>query len=237
MNKTLLDLSEIGPTGSIHPMPFTRVELVVMSVVNDALVVLLGKREQAPFIGQWALPGGVVRIDLDANLEESAQRVAQERLGINVPYLRQQCVVGGATRDPRAPWAISIVYRALTRIEEFNPIAGKRLEALRWCPVDEAMTNSELAFDHNQLIQKAVDTTRAEIDRLELPFGFLPERFTLGELQSTCEALLGHRLDKSSFRRRLDDRAVVEPVSGEMRIGAFRPAQLYQCSDQIKQTI
>lgn len=211
-------------------MPFTRVELVVLSLVDNGLAVLLGKREQAPYLGQWALPGGVVRIDLDANLEESAQRVAQERLGIEVPYLRQQCVVGGAARDPRAPWAISIVYRALTRIEEFNPTAGKRLDALRWCPVDEAIANQKLAFDHNNLIQLAVTDARAEIDQLELPFEYLPDQFTLGELQATCEMLLGHRLDKSSFRRRIDERKIVEPVPGEMRVGAFRPAQLYQRS-------
>jgi len=235
MHKTLMDLNDVSVSGNVHPMPFTRVELVVMSIVDNVLCVLLGKREQAPYIGQWALPGGVVRIDLDANLEASAQRVAQERLGISVPYLRQQCVIGGETRDPRAPWAISIVYRALARIEEFNPTAGKRLAALRWCPVDEAMADTKIAFDHHQLIQKAVNAMRNEIDRLELPFEFLPEAFTLGELQSTCEALLGHHLDKSSFRRRIDERTLVEPVPGEMRLGAFRPAQLYQFCSPIKQ--
>jgi len=209
-------------------MPFTRVELIVMSVVNDGLSVLLGKRKEAPHAGKWALPGGVVRIDLDANLDESAQRVARERLEIEMPYLRQQCVVGGATRDPRAPWAISIVYRALTRVDEFNPSAGKRLEALRWCPVDEAIADQTLAFDHNQLIQRAVDATRKEIDQLELPFGYLPEQFTLGELQAVCEILLDRRLDKSSFRRRIDERKIIEQVQGEMRVGAFRPAQLYR---------
>ena len=234
MHKTLIDLSDVSVTENVHQMPGTRVELVIMSVVDDVLYVLLGKREQAPYIGQWALPGGVVRIDLDENLDASAQRVAQERLGINVPYLRQQCVIGGATRDPRAPWAISIVYRALTRAEEFNPTPGKRLEALRWCPIDEAVADSNIAFDHNQLIQKAVAAMRIEIDRLELPFEFLPSLFTLGELQSTCEALLGRHLDKSSFRRRIDERALVEPVLGEMRMGAFRPAQLYQCDNAKK---
>lgn len=234
MNKTLHDLSDIPASGKIYPMPFTRVELVIMSVVDNVLCVLLGKREQAPCIGQWALPGGVVRIDIDANLDESAQRVAQERLGINVPYLRQQCVIGGATRDPRAPWALSIVYRALTRIDEFNPTAGKRLEALSWCPVNEAIEDNHIAFDHNLLIKKAVNAMRAEVDRLELPLEFLPSHFTLGELQSLCESLLGHELYKASFRRRLDERSLVEPVPGEMRIGAFRPAQLYQFSNLTK---
>lgn len=212
----------------IYPMPFTRIELVVMTVVDDCLSVLLGKREQAPYAGLWALPGGVVRIDLDANLEAAAQRVAQERLAIQMPYLRQQCAVGSASRDPRAPWAVSIVYRALSRAEEFNPTAGKRLDALRWRPVDEAMTDHHLAFDHQQLIAQAVAATRSEIDHLELPFGFLPEQFTLGELQTACEIMLGRRLDKSSFRRRIDERALIEPIEGEMRIGSFRPAQLFR---------
>ena len=70
---------------------------------------------------------------------------------------------------------------------------------------------------------QAVDALRAEVDRLELPFGFLPPTFTLGELQALCEALLGRRLDKSSFRRRLAERELLEPVPGEMRTGAFRP--------------
>ena len=65
------------PSANIYPMPFTRIELVVLSVVDDGLAVLLGKREQAPYIGKWALPGGVVRIDLDADLDASAQRVAE----------------------------------------------------------------------------------------------------------------------------------------------------------------
>ncbi len=218
------------PSANIYPMPFTRIELVVLSVVDDGLAVLLGKREQAPYIGKWALPGGVVRIDLDADLDASAQRVAEERLGIKVPYLRQQCVVGGASRDPRAPWAISIVYRAYARHDEFLPAAGKRLDELRWCPVDEAMADQHLAFDHSNLIQLAVRDARAEIDQLELPFEYLPDLFTLGELQATCELILGRRLDKSSFRRRIDDRAIIERVPGEMRVGAFRPAQLFkQC--------
>ena len=216
------------PSGTIHPMPFVRIELVVMSIVDGRLAVLLGKRTGAPHEGQWALPGGVLRIDLDADLESAAQRVADERLGVQLPFLRHLTAVGGKFRDSRAPWALSIAFRALLPIEAIDPKAGKRLEALRWAPVDEAMADDRLAFDHAKLIREATKATRDEVDRLDLPFGFLPVKFTLGELQETCERLLGRRLDKSSFRRRLDDRGVVEPVFGEMRTGAFRPAQLFQ---------
>lgn len=199
-----------------------------MSVVDGALSVLLIKREQAPYAGRWALPGGVLRIDLDKSLEAAAQRVAQERLGVSLTYLRQQCAVGAASRDPRAPWALSVVYRALVPFEAFEPLPGKRIEALKWMPVDAAISDRSLAFDHGALIEQAVAATRAEVQALELPSGYLPDEFTLGELQSACEALLGRRLDKSSFRRRLDDAGCVMEVPGAMRTGAFRPAQLYR---------
>ncbi len=209
-------------------MPFTRIELVIMSIVDGGLAVLLGKRAGAPHKGKWALPGGVVRIDLDRDLEGAAQRVAGERLGETLPYLRQLKAVGSKTRDSRAPWAVSIAYRALIPFDALDPHAGKRLEAIQWRPIDEAMTDARLAFDHADLIRSAAEATRSEIERLELPFGFLPEAFTLGELQACCEALLGRRLDKSSFRRKLDERELLEVLPGEMRTGAFRPAQLYR---------
>lgn len=209
-------------------MPFTRIELAVLSVVEGRLAVLLGRREQAPHKGKWALPGGVLRIDLDADLAAAAQRVAGERLGVALPFLRLLTAVGNRSRDPRAPWALAIVYRALVPLVAFEPQAGKRLEALRWAPVDDATKDVSLAFDHAAIVATAARQTREEIDRLDLPSGFLPPKFTLGELQAICEAMLGRRLDKSSFRRRLDERGAVAPVSGEMRTGAFRPAQLYR---------
>lgn len=212
-----------------HPMPFVRLELAVMTVQDGALSVLQARRQEAPHAGRWALPGGVLRIDLDRDLEAAAQRVAKERLGVSLPYLRQLGAIGGARRDPRAPWALSVVYRALIPAGVLAPQPGKRIEALRWTGVDGAITDHTLAFDHAQLIEKALMATRAEIEGLELPEGFLPEVFTLGELQQACESLLGRRLDKSSFRRKLNDRGCVEPVAGTRRAGAaHRPAQVYR---------
>jgi len=219
------------PANPIHPMPFTRIELAIMSVIDGRLVVLLGKRARAPHLGKWALPGGVLRIDKDIHLDAAAQRVGKERLEItaDLPHLRQMKAVGSKSRDSRSAWALSIVYRTLIPVGQFDPSPGKRLEELKWFSADEAAADKKLAFDHAGLIQMAVETTQNEIENLDLPFDFLPVAFTLGELQSCCEAILGRRLDKSSFRRRLDERELLEPVQGEMRTGgAFRPAQLYQ---------
>ena len=131
-------------------------------------------------------------------------------------------------RDPRAPWALSIVYRALVPYASVNAQPGKRVEALKWFPVDALPASATLAFDHVDLIADAVAETRETINALDLPSGFLPQEFTLGELQDLCEQILGRHLDKSSFRRRLRESEVLELVDGRMRTGPFRPAQLYR---------
>ncbi len=211
-----------------HPMPFVRMELALLTVLDGRLQVLLGRRTGAPDAGRWALPGGVLRIDLDADLDAAAQRVANERLGISLPVITQLCAVGSQHRDPRAPWALSVVYRAMLAAEQVSASPGKRIDALRWTPVDEAMADVGLALDHAHLIQNAVTVTRQEFGALRFPVGFFPEQFTLTDLQLASEAVLGRKLDKSSFRRRLNDAAVAVEVAGAMRTGAFRPAQLYQ---------
>ena len=212
-----------------HPMPFTRLEVCVLGLSDHGLQVLLGKREAPPYQGRWALPGGVLRIDLDATLDDGARRVMHERLALALPFMRQLVAVGGKYRDQdRSPWALSVVYRALVWQADVQPLAGKRLSDLAWRDVEDAATDVKLAFDHRELVALAVEKTRQEVAEMELPVGFLPKAFTLGELQSICERILGRALDKSSFRRKLGDRGLVQPIEGEMRGGANRPAQLFQ---------
>lgn len=214
-----------------HPMPFTRIEIAVLGLVGGELSVLLARRAGEPYKGLWALPGGALRIDGDPSLDAAARRVAQERLQTELPAMTQVCAVGGPHRDPdRADWALSVVYRALVDAAGFRPSAGKRIEALEWRPVELAMDDRRMAFDHAELVARAVEITRAEVRDLALHGSLFPRTFTLGELQSMCEAVLGpgEDLDKSSFRRRLADRKLVEPVEGEMRTGPNRPAQVYR---------
>lgn len=209
-----------------YPMPFVRTELVVLCVQDGQLQVLMSRRQEEPHKGLQGLPGGVLRIDLDESLENAAQRVASERLGQPVPNLSQVCAVGGKYRDERAPWALSVVYRSLVQ-PDLKPTPGKRVVSLDWLPVDEVIGQSGFAFDHAKLVERAVADTREQIAALQFPAGWVPEPFTMPELQAFCEAVLGRGLDKVTFRRRVDALGLVEPVPGAMRTGgAFRPAQL-----------
>lgn len=216
-----------------YPMPFTRVELCVLSVVDGRLSVLLIKRSESPYKGQWALPGGVLRIDIDESLVQAAQRVAKERLGTGLPYVRQQCATGSKDRDPRAPWTLAVVYRALLKTDAISPVAGKRVDEWAWIPTDEVDPTS-LAFDHGLLLGDSVASLRNDVEAMNLPFEAFPASFTLGELQRFCEELLGRPLDKSSFRRKLDAQGLVEVVPGEWRGGANRPAQVYRSKTEQK---
>lgn len=223
---------EINSMTSLQPpydMPFTRVELVLLALQANQLTVLMAKRAEEPFKGRWALPGGVLRIDLDRSLEEAAQRVAVERLGTQIPAPLQVCAVGGPERDPkRAPWALSIVYRSTVNPATLSLIAGKRVEHLRWTAISGVGASRDIAFDHRALIMRAVNRLQEEVTDLKFPEGLLPETFTLGELQTFSEQVLDRRLDKSSFRRKIAERDLVEDMPGLMRKGKNRPAQLYR---------
>jgi 8-oxo-dGTP diphosphatase len=217
----------VAPTKR-HPMPLVRTELVVLCVAEGTMQVLLSRRQEEPYAGLLGLPGGVLRIDQDASLEAAAQRVAQERLGRELPNLLQLCAVGGSDRDPRAPWALSVVYRSLVQ-PELAVSPGKRVQALEWRPVGELADREPLAFDHGELIEKAVAATRNQVAALDYPPGWVQEPFTLPELQAFSAAVLGRALDKVTFRRRVEASACVKALEGEMRTGAaHRPAQLYR---------
>ena len=199
-----------------------------MTILNGELSVLLAKRKEDPYAGKWALPGGVLRIDLDATLEAAALRVVHERLGTKLLNLEQLCAVGGPKRDTRAPWALSVVYRALLPTHELDTNPGKRIAALEWRNAVSSACNKALAFDHADLIAQAIRRTKSQVESLVFPTGLLQNHFTLGELQTLSEQVLEHPIDKSSFRRKLADRDLVEEIDGKFRRGPFRPAQLYR---------
>jgi 8-oxo-dGTP diphosphatase len=210
-------------------MPLVRVDVVCLSVADGVLKVLLAQRSEEPFQGCWGLPGGVLRIDLDVSLEAAARRVGRERMKLELGQLDQVVAVGGADRDPRAPWAMTVVYRCLVGAE-FEAATGKRVGAFKWFGLDDldsSFATGLIAFDHRELVQRAVLDLRRDVSEIRMSDTWFPAPFTVPELQSFCEVVLGGALDKVTFRRRLEALQVLNPLPGRMRTGPFRPAQLY----------
>ncbi len=216
-----------------YAKPAVMVDVVIFTVRDERLKVLLVKRGEHPFRGQWALPGGAVHVDpdsaagFDRTLEAAALRELYEETGVKSPYLEQLKTYGSAERDPR-DWTVSVAYFALISSDRIELRHGTDAAEARWFTVQKLGVKHRLAFDHKTILADAITRLRAKVEYTAVAVHLLPEEFTLTELQHMYELLLQATLDKSAFRRRVKEANMLEPVKGKRREGQFRPAQLYR---------
>ena len=204
------------------------VDVVLLCLLGDILHVALLRRDAAPFENRHALPGGYIHAEEDADTLEAAIRMLREKAAIVSPYLEQLGTFSGAARDPRG-WSISIAYYALVPAELIDL---KRHAGLQLQPVDQLKS---LPFDHKEIIQAAVERVRNKSSYSSLPAYLCGEQFTLPRLQAVYEALLGEPINKVSFRRKMEELDMLEPIEGAMETGrANRPAQLYRLKAQFR---
>jgi 8-oxo-dGTP diphosphatase len=207
--------------------PIATVDLAIFALSEAGLSVLLTERAEPPEVGRWSLPGGWVHVDEDDDIDAAARRILATKTRVALPYLEQVATVGSATRDPRG-WSLSVSYMALLEPGEAAATAGPGATDARWWEVTGTGVATPLAFDHAGILATAVTRLRDKVEYSTLPAHLLPPLFTLSELQSVYERLLGRPLDKSAFRKRVAEGDFVEPVEGEMRRGSNRPAQLHR---------
>jgi 8-oxo-dGTP diphosphatase len=222
-----------------YERPSVAVDLILMSVVEGAPAALLVRRHEHPHLGAWALPGGFVGVD--ESLDAAARRLLASKARMDDAYVEQLYTFGAVDRDPRTR-IISVAYFALlpparfaaalkaapelTLAELVVPWPGEAGGPVEACSADgEALP---LAFDHADMLGLAVLRLRGKLDYSGVAFALLPDRFTLRALQDVHEAILGTRLNKPAFRRRMLDSGRLE-ATGERETGAsFRPAELYR---------
>ena len=209
------------------PRPAVTVDIVLYTVagaLNDLrLQVLLVERGLTPFRGAWALPGGFVHENED--LHAAALRELAEETGIRDVFLEQVAAVGTPGRDPRGH-TVTVVYVALVPAGRHKLEPSGDARASRWFDVKGGLP--PLAFDHAELLQRALEHLRRRIGETPICFELLPAEFALSELQALCEAILGHELDRRNFRRKVQELGFVAPARGTRREGAHRPAQLFR---------
>ena len=196
------------------------VDIVIFTIQQGVLKVLLVKRRIDPFVGQFAFPGGFVLQDED--LEQAAMRELREETGVSDVYLEQLYSFGKPDRDPRGR-VITIAYFALISADRKLKAGSDAVEAA-WYPMHDL---PKLAFDHATILNYAVERLRNKLEYTTVGFQLLPEKFTLTELQEVYEAILGKKLDKRNFRRKMAVLKILKPLS-EYRRGGQRPAQLYR---------
>jgi 8-oxo-dGTP diphosphatase len=197
------------------------VDIVIFTIEQGALKVLLVKRGIEPFAGQYAIPGGFVLEN--ESLDQAAMRELREETGVAEVYLEQLYSFGDPKRDPRGR-VITVAYYALISAEHSQLRAGSDAAAAAWFAVDAV---PDLAFDHAKILAYAVERLRNKLEYTTVGFQLLPEKFSLSELQEVYEAILGKKLDKRNFRRKLALLKILKPTS-EYRRGGRKPARLYR---------
>lgn len=214
-------------TGSPRLYPLVFVDIALFSTDERGLRVLLVKRAEEPEIGRWALPGGMLRPHEDDSLETAARRVLRRKVGVEVPHLEEVASFSGPKRDARG-WSIAVLFYALLPRNRISAVVRQKVDAIDWA--DAARPGHRLAFDHAEHLVSALQALRDKVDRQALPLHLLPEKFTLTELQRTCEAILGKQLDKSVFRRRLKGSEDLVALDEKVH-GPQRPAQLHRARE------
>jgi 8-oxo-dGTP diphosphatase len=217
--------------------PSVTVDLVLLAPAEDGLETLVVRRLDHPHRGRWALPGGFVGIT--ESLEAAAQRVLGEKTGLEGIFLEQLYTFGDPRRDPRMR-ILSVAHMALVPQKKFEDLKAEAGQVARVVVPWEGETGGPvvllgpngkplpLAFDHDQIIAMAVKRLRGKIDYTSVAFQLLPKAFTLLQLQGIHEAVLGRKLNKDSFRRRMLATGLLK-ATGDMQEGVgHRPAAMYR---------
>lgn len=199
------------------------VDVVIFTIRGRVLHVLLVRRAGPPFAGRHAIPGGFVQDG--EGLEAAARRELAEETGVGHVYLEQLYTFGEPRRDPRGR-VVTVAYFALIASDATRLRAGTDAAEAAWFPVAE---RPALAFDHAKILAYALERLRNKLEYTTVGFQLLSEKFTLGELQAVYEAILGRRLDKRNFRRKIDLLGIVTPLR-EQRSTGRKPARLYRFS-------
>jgi 8-oxo-dGTP diphosphatase len=209
-----------------HPRPALAVDCVVFGLDEEDLKVLLIRRGVDPFKGRWALPGGFVHVD--ESIDDAARRELREEAGIERVYLEQLYTFGDLGRDPRER-VVSVAYYALVKLAEHSVRADTDAHEAAWFAVDDLPS---LAFDHDVILEKAIDRLRGKVRYRPIGFELLPRKFTLTQLQRMYEKILEKELDKRNFRKKVLATGLLIELDEVEQDVAHRAARLYRFDER-----
>jgi 8-oxo-dGTP diphosphatase len=178
-----------------YPHPALVADCVIFGFDGVSIKVLLIQRGIEPYKGQWAFPGGFMKIDETA--EECAKRELEEETGLKNAAVEQLYTFSDVNRDPRER-VITVAHYALVRLSEVK--GGDDAASARWFAMDEVPS---LAFDHDRILRMAVNRLKERICFEPIGFELLPEVFTMTELQNLYEAILEVKFDRRNFYNKM----------------------------------
>jgi 8-oxo-dGTP diphosphatase len=215
-------LSELLNKPEAHFLPSVSIDNVIFGFHDNELKVLL---LQSKASGDWSLPGGYVYKDED--VEDAAVRTLKNRTNLQDIFLQQFHIFGSTSRTnldllkdtfktlvpdlPTDSWFlqrfISVGYYALVAFEKVIPQADELSSACSWHDLNNL---PNLILDHSAIIEKALQALRLNLNYQPIGYSLLPKEFTLGNLQVIYETILGKKLDRANFNRKVLSYGVLE---------------------------
>ncbi|MBL7817392.1 MAG: NUDIX hydrolase [Saprospiraceae bacterium] len=226
--------------GNSDYLPHIAYDSVIFGFSGEKLKILIMKYHNT---GLFALPGGFVKID--ESLNEAVRRGLQERTGLSNIYLEQFYTFGNVERhipevmatilrannfdtEGEYEWLLdrffSVAYYALINYNDVIPKPDALSDSCDWYAIDELPT---LMLDHDTIVEKALQTLRDNIDRKLVGMNLLPTRFTMNELQKVYEAILGEKLRRTSFQRKILSLNILERHEKQFSGKAHKAPYLY----------
>lgn len=153
-------------SSDVYKKPSLTVDMLIFTVMEEennnyrklaekSLKILLVKRGNHPYMGDWALPGGFVSIDED--LDDAALRVLRKETNIDNIYMEQLYTWGEVNRDPRTR-VISSSYMALVDSSSLSIKAGNNEEDARWFNIEyKLISENSLDIDNGDSFEEIVE--------------------------------------------------------------------------------
>jgi 8-oxo-dGTP diphosphatase len=223
-------------------IPSNSVDLVIFGFHENELKILLLQYKDK----NWTLPGGF--IFHDEHIDNAAKRVLEERTGLKKIFLKQFYTFGDPERsrlNNRAKqlekqvendefaaelrqWFlgrfVTMGYYALVEYTKVNPVPDDFSVQCDWCDIHSL---PPLVADHSEIIKKALETLRQQIHFQPIGMNLLPKKFTMPEIQSLYETIIGTKLDRRNFLRRISSYKILVRLP-EKRTGvAYKAPYLY----------
>jgi 8-oxo-dGTP diphosphatase len=220
-------------------IPHIAYDSVIFGFSSGKLKVLVMKYHNTGF---YALPGGFVRSNQD--LDESVQEGLKERTGLDNIYLEQFYTFGSLRRfqpgvmkaileangssTRKHAWMlerfITVAYYALINYEEVTPRPDALSDSCDWYDVAKL---PKLMLDHSVIVEKALQTLRDNLERKLVGVNLLPVRFTMKELQEVYEVILGKKLHRGTFQRKMLAMGMLRRHEKQFSGGAHKAPYLY----------
>jgi ADP-ribose pyrophosphatase YjhB (NUDIX family) len=212
---------------------------VIFGFSGQKLKILIMKYHNT---GLFALPGGFVQYNEDLN--EAVRRGLSERTGLSDIYLEQFYAFGSMERyKPEVmetimkanslslegySWLldrfISVAYYALINYENVVPTPDALSDSCDWYALDEL---PNLMLDHSIIVAKALQTLRENLERKLVGMNLLPTLFTMKELQQVYEAILGEKLHRGTFQRKILNLGILRRHEKQFSGAAHKAPFLY----------